>query len=201
MTGFEVLLFVALSESAVKGRSLQDWSTSPEAYFLTSDEQKEWKTLQSEGARERFRESYWRRRDPTPMTERNEFREIVLARIRTADGRFAIGKNPGSLTARGRVLVVLGAPSAERQTIGPLNRSPEMITPGKMGLPSTAFETTEWHTWVYDRSTADELLKIIERPSAEISFIVEPGRSDRIENRDIFERWREKVAQRSIVNP
>jgi hypothetical protein len=70
-----------------------------------------------------------------------------------------------------------------------------------MGLPSTAFETTEWHTWVYDRSTADELLKIIERPSAEISFIVEPGRSDRIERGDIFERWREKVARRSIVNP
>ena len=76
-----------------------------------------------------------------------------------------------------------------------------MIAPGRMGLPSAAFETTEWHTWVYDQTTAGELLKIIERQSAEISFIVEPGRSDRIQSGDIFERWREKVAQRSIVNP
>jgi GWxTD domain-containing protein len=179
----------------------QDWSASAEAAFLTREELAAWKTLRSDDDRERFKVAYWQRRDPTPGTDRNEFKETILSRIRSADSRFAGGKKHGSETARGRVFVVLGAPSVERQTIGPLNRSPEMIAPGRMGLPSTAFETTEWHTWVYDRSTADELLKIIERPSAEISFIVEPGRGDRIERGDIFERWREKIARRSIVNP
>jgi len=187
--------------SGVAAERSQDWSTSAEAAFLTRDELAVWKTLRSNDDRERFKVAYWQRRDPTPGTDRNEFKETILARIHSADGRFAVGKKHGSETARGRVFVVLGAPSVERQTIGPLSRSPEMIAPGRMGLPSTAFETTEWHTWVYDRSTADELLKIIERPSAEISFIVEPGRSDRIESGEVFERWREKVARRSIVNP
>jgi GWxTD domain-containing protein len=140
----------------------QDWSASAEAAFLTREELAAWKTLRSDDDRERFKVAYWQRRDPTPGTDRNEFKETILSRIRSADSRFAGGKKHGSETARGRVFVVLGAPSVERQTIGPLNRSPEMI---------------------------------------EISFIVEPGRGDRIERGDIFERWREKIARRSIVNP
>ena len=178
-----------------------EWSASAEAAFLTREELAVWKTLRAEEDRERFKGEYWQRRDPTPDTERNEFRETILARIRTADGRFALGKKPGSQTPRGLVFVVLGAPSAERQTLGPLKSSPDMIAPGKMGLPNEAFDTTEWHTWVYDRSTASQLLNILDGPLAEVSFIVEPGRSDRIQNGDMFERWKEKVARRSIVNP
>ena len=178
-----------------------DWSRTPEAAFLTRAEAATWKTLRSEQDRERFKRAYWQRRDPTPDTERNEFKETILTRIAAADQRFAIGRKPGSQTARGRVFVVLGAPTTERQTIGPLNRTPEMITPGRMSLPSTAFETTEWHTWVYDRSTAEELLNVLGRPSAEVSFIVDPGRSDRIQSSDLFERWKEMLATRSIVNP
>jgi GWxTD domain-containing protein len=178
-----------------------DWSASTEAAFLTRDELAVWKTLRSEEDHERFKVEYWQRRDPTPETERNEFKETILGRIRIADGRFALGKKPGSQTSRGLVFVVFGAPSVERQTMGPLKSSPDMMTPGKMGLPNEAFDTTEWHTWVYDRSTASELLNILERPLAEVSFIVEPGRTDRIQSSDIFQRWREKLARRSIVSP
>jgi GWxTD domain-containing protein len=92
----------------------QDWSTSAEAAFLTREELAVWKTLRSDDDRERFKVAYWQRRDPTPGTDRNEFKETILARIRSADGRFAVGKKHGSETARGRVFVVLGAPSVER---------------------------------------------------------------------------------------
>src|SRR5437764_723850 len=129
MTGLEVLLLVSLTHAATIAPS-EDWSASAEAYFLTSVERQDWKKLQSEEARAQFRDVYWERRDPTPETERNEFRELIFARISTADARFAIGKTAGSRTGRGMVFIVLGPPATERQTIGPLKTAPEMIAPG-----------------------------------------------------------------------
>src|ERR1700730_5595416 len=81
----------------------EDWASSPEAYFLTREERTEWEKLDSRTTREDFKNRYWLKRDPTPGTERNEFREVVLGRIRTADSRFKIQKVKGSRTARGLV--------------------------------------------------------------------------------------------------
>ena len=167
---------------------------------MTSEERQAWKNLPSDEAREQFRREYWRRRDPTPGTERNEFQERVLARIKAADAQFTIGKTPGSRTARGLVFIVLGQPAVQRQTIGPLKTAPEMIAPGRIGIPSEAFENREWHTWVYDRENAPDLLKTLNLPALEVAFIVEPGRRDELQNSSRFNSWREIVARRSIVN-
>ena len=105
MTGLEILLIIGVTHVATIASS-DDWSTSAEAYFLTSVERQEWKTLQSNEARAQFQDRYWKRRDPTPETDRNQFRELVSARISTADARFAIGKTAGSRTARGMVFIV-----------------------------------------------------------------------------------------------
>ena len=196
----ETALAIALA-GLPAGISAEDWSTSAEAYFLTIEERKDWKRLGSDEARAEFRREYWRRRDPTPGTERNEFQELVLSRIRIADARFAIGKTAGSRTARGLVFVVFGSPAAERQTMGPLKSGPEMIAPGRMGIPSEAFETREWHTWVYDRAANPDLLAVLGVPGLEIAFIVEPGRRDELEDASRFQRWREIVARRSIFAP
>ena len=80
----------------------EDWANSPEAYFLTKEERAEWYRLASRDARADFKERYWLKRDPSPGTGKNEFREMVSSRIKTADSRFAIEKTPGSRTARGR---------------------------------------------------------------------------------------------------
>ena len=195
-----VCAFVWLGSLAVVNQAAQDWSASAEAYFLTRQEQQEWRKLHSDDDRERFKTSYWRRRDPTTETERNEFQELVFARIRTADSRFAVGKTPGSRTGRGMAFIVLGPPATERQTIGPLKTAPQVIVPGRIGIPPEAFETSEWHTWVYERETAADLLKVLGVPLLEIAFIVEPGRRDEIQNASRFERWKEILARHSIVN-
>jgi GWxTD domain-containing protein len=193
-----LLLLVALTNGTMGQRRVQDLSSSPEAYFLTADEPKEWSKLTSEEQRSEFRNEYWRRRDPTPASERNEFRELVLSRIQTADERFAIGKTPGSRTARGLVFIVFGPPAVQRQTMGPVKSAPEMIAPGRLGIPSEAFETREWHTWVYDREANADLLAIFGVPSLEIAFIFDPGRRDELQDASRFQQWREIVARRSI---
>jgi GWxTD domain-containing protein len=194
-----LLLAFVLAIPAPGERRAQDWSSSPEAYFLTAGERLQWNMLTSEEARARFRDEYWLRRDPTPGTERNEFQELVLSRIHAADARFAIGKTLGSRTARGLVFIVLGPPAVQRETMGPLKSSPEMIAPGRLGVPSEAFDNREWHTWVYDREKNADLLMMLGVPSLEIAFIFDPGRRDELQDSSRFQRWREIVARRSIV--
>lgn len=199
-TSLELFLLAALINSPVLSRVAQDWSSSPEAYFLTPEETQQWKHLDSEDARQQFRETYWKRRDPTPQTDRNEFKETVLARIRSADAQFTTGKTPGSRSARGLVFVVLGPPSIQQQIAGPIKgAAPQMITPGRLSIPNDAFDTTEFHTWIYDRETRMDLLRLLQIPSLEVAFIVEPGHRDEMRDRNRFQRWREKIARHTIA--
>jgi GWxTD domain-containing protein len=195
------LLLVLLWSTPLSSGDGEDWSASPEASFLTREERKAWKALSSEQAREEFKTAYWRRRDPTPGTDRNEFKETVLTRIRTADARFGSATQAGSRTARGQALIVLGMPAIERQTAGPLSTAPVWVLPGQLGLPREAFESTEWHAWVYQRGQNRELLDTLGRPTAEVTFVIQPGRGDEMQPVRQFAGFQEIVARRSIVSP
>jgi GWxTD domain-containing protein len=195
------LLQLALLACSIVLRSApaQDWSRSPEAAFLTTEERRQWKDLRSDESREDFKKLYWSRRDPNPLTETNEFREMVQARIRSADAQFSVGKTLGSRTARGLVLIVLGRPSIQQQTVGPVKGVPEMTTPGRISIPNDAFATTEFHTWGYDRETRPDLLNMLGASRVEIAFIVEPGHRDELQQPGRFHEWQEIVARESIV--
>jgi GWxTD domain-containing protein len=196
-----MVLLLALLASSMLVRSApgEDWSKSAEAAFLTKEERQEWKVLRSDESREEFKKLYWSRRDPNPLTETNEFREMVDARIRSADARFSVGKTPGSRTARGLVFIVLGRPSTQQQTVGPLSRAPEMTTPGRLSIPNDAFATTEFHTWIYDRDTRPDVLSTLGASHVEIPFIVEPGHRDELQQPGRFHEWQEIIARASIV--
>lgn len=89
------------------------WAESPEFQYLAlPDERSRWKSLTSNEERERFITEFWERRDPTPGTPANEFRTTFNARVAFADRTFgnALAER-GSLTDRGRLLVLLGPPS------------------------------------------------------------------------------------------
>jgi GWxTD domain-containing protein len=181
----------------------EDWASSPEAYFLTREERVEWSKLPSRDARADFKERYWLKRDPSPGTGKNEFREMVASRIKTADSRFAIEKTPGSRTARGLVFIVLGSPARaqDEHTPRPVADSPRQV--GVRVTPVAYFEGNETtSTWIYDRERTPRILDAIERPSLVIKIVVEPSRHmDAIQEPGLFNEIRETIARKSIVNP
>jgi len=198
------LLFFFLAAEAVSPQDPEDWANSPEAYFLTQEERAEWKSLDSGASRDRFKERYWLKRDPTPSTEKNEFRETVLARIKTADARFPIAKTPGSRTKRGMVFIVFGTPARVQELTPRGLEAPRPPAAGTIGSPVGFTEGTEsTSVWMYDRERTPRILQALgDRPSLEITFVIEPNkRRDDIQNPGLVDQYRELLASKSIVNP
>jgi GWxTD domain-containing protein len=90
-------------------KAYKDWLEKDVAYIITDEERKAFKKLQTDDERERFIEEFWRRRDPDPDTDENEYREEYYERIAYANEHFASGI-PGWKTDRGRIYITWGKP-------------------------------------------------------------------------------------------
>lgn len=87
------------------------WMENDVAYIITSEEKKAFKALATDEERENFIENFWRRRDPNPDTEENEYREEYYERIAYANEHYASGI-PGWKTDRGKVYIAWGKPDS-----------------------------------------------------------------------------------------
>jgi len=83
------------------------WLDEDVAYIITDEERAAFKQLSNDEERDNFIEAFWQRRDPTPDTEENEFKEEHYQRIAYANEHFAAGV-PGWKTDRGRIYIVFG---------------------------------------------------------------------------------------------
>ena len=87
------------------------WINNDVAYIITKEELRAFKALATDEERENFIENFWRRRDPNPDTEENEYREEYYERIAYANEHFASGI-PGWRTDRGRIYISWGKPDS-----------------------------------------------------------------------------------------
>src|SRR6201997_1907331 len=90
-------------------RVFRKWLDEDVAYIITNEERAAYKALKTDEEREQFIEQFWLRRDPTPDTVENEFKEDHYERIAYANERFASGI-PGWKTDRGRIYILYGKP-------------------------------------------------------------------------------------------
>ena len=108
----------ARNESKEIKKAYKDWIDKDVAYIITSEEKKAFFKLKTDEEREQFIEAFWRRRDPDPDTEENEYREEYYERIAYANEHFASGI-PGWKTDRGRIYITFGkADSVESHPSG-----------------------------------------------------------------------------------
>lgn len=107
-----LLIFISCGLSIKNNLTVEEKEfLSKVRYIITKDEKKNFLSLPS-SEREAFIEEFWRRRDPIPETEVNEFKDEYFKRIEEANKLF--GKN-GWLQDRGMVYILLGQPT-ERYT-------------------------------------------------------------------------------------
>ena len=87
----------------------KDWLNEDVAYIISDEERKTFKKLVTDEEREQFIELFWRRRDPDPDTDENEYKEQYYERVAYANEHYASGI-PGWKTDRGRIYIMFGKP-------------------------------------------------------------------------------------------
>jgi GWxTD domain-containing protein len=102
------------------------WLEDDVSDIITPEEEAAFRKLSNSAERDNFVEAFWRRRDPTPDTEENEFKEEHYRRIAYADERFGAGVR-GAKTDRGRVYILHGPPDSidAHPAGGPYQRTAE----------------------------------------------------------------------------
>jgi GWxTD domain-containing protein len=116
------------------------WLNEDVAYIITDEERAAFKRLQTDEEREQFIEQFWLRRDPTPDTVENEFKEEHYRRIAYANEHYASGI-PGWKTDRGRIYITYGPPDEieSHPSGGTYERPPE-----EGGGETSTFPFEQW---------------------------------------------------------
>jgi GWxTD domain-containing protein len=94
--------------------------------IATSDELKKIGNLKTEEEKRRFLEMFWKGRDPTPGTPRNEVLDEFSQRVRYANQQFGAGI-PGWKTDRGCIYIRYGKPDEVVRNPFNFDRPPEEI--------------------------------------------------------------------------
>lgn len=85
------------------------WLSEDVLYIITDEERTAFKRMATDEEREQFIEQFWLRRDPSPDSQENEFKEEHYRRIAYTNERYASGI-PGWKTDRGRIYITFGPP-------------------------------------------------------------------------------------------
>lgn len=104
-------LYAQKGDSAGLSPRYKSWLEEEVVYIITPIEKKVFLQLSADRERELFIQAFWKKRDPNPLSEINEFKEGHEERIDYANRNFGrISALPGWKTDRGRVYIILGAP-------------------------------------------------------------------------------------------
>jgi len=88
-------------------KTYKKWLNEDVVWIITDQERAAFKQLSNDEERDNFIEAFWQRRDPTPDTEENEYKEEHYRRIAYANEHFAAGI-PGWKSDRGRIYIMYG---------------------------------------------------------------------------------------------
>lgn len=174
----KILISIALAVVAASALALSpehtEWGKSPAQFLMTKEEAAQWKAIRTDEDAAKFIALFWARRDPTPETARNEFRDQYEIRVRQADANFPAGRTRGALTDRGRALILYGQPlKVERTGQQRMASQPTGISTDPAN--SQMAENNETMLWTYE---GDSSQKYFNQPRAQIRFVDRFGNSD-----------------------
>ncbi len=151
------------------------WLEEEVPYIISDEERSAFLQLQTNEEREQFIEAFWQRRDPTPDTVENEFKEEHYRRIAYANERFSSGI-PGWRTDRGRIYIMWGPPDEiESHSAGSTYNRP--MSEG--GGQTTVYGFDDW-TYHYMEGIGQNITIEFVDPTGtgEFHITMDPGEKD-----------------------
>ncbi|HYB60298.1 MAG TPA: GWxTD domain-containing protein [Methylomirabilota bacterium] len=151
------------------------WLEEDVTYIITDEERHAFLQLATNEEREQFIEQFWLRRDPTPDTPENEFKEEHYRRIAYANEHFASGK-PGWMTDRGRIYIIWGKPDEiESHPTGGQYTRPQ----DEGGGDTSTFPFEQWTYRHMDGIGDNIMLEFVDTTmTGEYHLTMDPGEKD-----------------------
>ena len=150
------------------------WIDEDVAWIITDDEKRTFRQLSNDEEREQFVEQCWLRRDPTPDTVENEYKEEHYRRIAWANDHFASGI-PGWRTDRGRADIRFGPPDSIEAH--PSGGSYEC--PASEGGGETSISVEQWRYRHFDNVGEDVVIEFVDTTmTGEYRMTVDPCEKD-----------------------
>jgi GWxTD domain-containing protein len=151
------------------------WLNEDVGYIITDEERSAFMRLQTDEEREQFIENFWLRRDPSPDTVENEFREEHYRRIAYANEHFASGI-PGWKTDRGRIYITYGPPDEidDHSSGGSYERPPE-----EGGGETSTYPFQQWRYRYIDGIGTNIIIEFVDPTmSGEFHMTMDPSEKD-----------------------
>ncbi len=151
------------------------WLNEDVVYIITDAEKRAFKQLKTDEERQQFVEQFWLRRDPTPDTEENEYKEEHYRRIAYANDHYASGI-PGWKTDRGRIYITYGP--ADEIDSHPSGGSYERPTEEGGGETST-YPFEDWRYRYIDGVGTNVIIEFVDTTmSGEYKIALDPEEKD-----------------------
>ncbi len=151
------------------------WLTVDVGYIISDEERASFLKLNNDEEREQFVEDFWQRRDPTPDTEENEYKEEHYRRIAYANEHFSSGI-PGWKSDRGHIYIVHGPPDEreEHSSGGSYLRPPE-----EGGGTTSTFPFEQWRYRHIDGVGDNVKIEFVDTTmSGEFRLTIDPSEKD-----------------------
>ena len=151
------------------------WLNEDVTYIITDEEKTAFKRMSNDEEREQFVEQFWLRRDPTPDSQENEYKEEHYRRIAYANERFASGI-PGWKADRGRIYITFGPPDEiEDHPSGGTYQRP--IEEG--GGTTSTFPFQKWRYRYLDGIGNDVMIEFVDTTmTGEFRMTMDPSEKD-----------------------
>ena len=88
------------------------WRNGPVRIILSSEEDKAYKALSTDEERGKWIADFWTKRDPSPGTPVNEYKDDFYKRVEEAGTKYREAATPGWNTERGKLLLLAGHPDS-----------------------------------------------------------------------------------------
>lgn len=95
---------------------LKNWHKEEVIHIITKAESNEYKKLKNEEDQKLYIDLFWAKRDPTPNTRKNEFKELYYQRLAYAEKAFLYGLNRGTKTEQGKIYLYFGQAKIVQQS-------------------------------------------------------------------------------------
>jgi GWxTD domain-containing protein len=154
----------------------QRWLNEEVPYIITDRERADFKGLQTDADRDQFIKAFWERRNPTPGTPRNEYKEEHYRRIAYSNDRFSVKGFPGWKTDRGRIYIQYGPPDEidSHPNGGRYDRPPE-----QGGGTTETYPFEQWRYRLIDGIGKNVILEFVDKArSGEFRLTTDPSEKD-----------------------